>query len=1104
MVSFTASMLIFVTENFRYLMERISQAFFSMRMMASAMIVFLVAIAAATLLESQYDIQTAKILVYNAKWFEILLVYLGLNLIANIIRYNMFQRDKIAMLSFHLSFIIILIGAGITRYISFEGMMMIREGEQSNVIYLSEPHLWFKVNDGKMQYSYSERMFMSEVTSNDFSIPVDFPGHNKPITIEYVNFQKKMIDSLVVNDSIRSVALEIITDGMKSNYINEGGFLMAGNVAVSFEKKDAMPGVLLYKKGAKIMVKANEPIRYLPMAEMQKARQTGQNVPDSLFVEIPANTEAPFQTTTLYQIGGQQLVFKQVINHARLMLMPSGKKNVGTDILTVRISDGNEERLVQLKGGSGAVPDHEVFQFNGLTYEMEYGSIQKIIPFYIACKDFQLVKYPGSDAPSSYASEVQVIDKEKNFTRDQRIFMNNVMDYRGYRFFQSSYDLDIPSTPENEEGTRLSVNADHAGTMVTYIGYLLMSIGMILSLFAPAGRFRELNDKLNKSKIAREKLSGLSVLLMFFVFSSFQAVNAQDEHDQDHAGHDHDHTEQTAPTKQPVGKPQFGVMSTDHSEDVASLLVQDFQGRIVPLHTLCLNLLRKIYRADNYEEYNAVQTIMSMHMYPDYWYDKKIVYVSKNLRDQLGIKGNYAAVKDLLNERNEFKLAKEHAIAFQKLESKRNEFDKNLIKLVDRYQVVQSFPSWSYMRLVPLKNAPNNTWYVPIDERVYQTDSVAFFTSLGYFKELFVASNSNDYSAANDQLSKFKELQRTVSKKIVPSEAAVNVEISYNKMNIFKQTYRLYLMIGLLMLIFQVVQLFVKVKPSVTKLFKWLRWIGVGLLVVTFVYHGTGLGFRWFISGHAPWSNGYEAVVFIAWITMIAGFLFSPKNPFILVGTAILASMMVFVTEMNLLDPEVTPLQPVLKSYWLMIHVAIITGSYGFLGLSAILGLLNLFLYTFRTSKNGKIISLNINELTYVSEMSMTIGLFMLTIGTFLGGIWANESWGRYWGWDPKETWALVSVLVYAVILHLRYIPALKGKFVFNVVGFWGYSAILFTFFGVNFYLVGLHSYAQGDGLGTIPSWIIVTVIIAVLFTAVAAWRNKTYAKSALTQLENE
>jgi cytochrome c-type biogenesis protein CcsB len=252
---------------------------------------------------------------------------------------------------------------------------------------------------------------------------------------------------------------------------------------------------------------------------------------------------------------------------------------------------------------------------------------------------------------------------------------------------------------------------------------------------------------------------------------------------------------------------------------------------------------------------------------------------------------------------------------------------------------------------------------------------------------------------------------------------------------------------------------------------------------------------RWYISGHAPWSNGYEAVVFIAWVTMIAGFSFMRKNAVIIAGTAVLASLMVFVTEMNLLDPEITPLVPVLKSYWLMIHVAIITGSYGFLGLAAILAILNLNLYIFRTKKNGELVTININELTYVSEMTMTIGLFMLTIGTFLGGIWANESWGRYWGWDPKETWALVSVLVYAVILHLRYIPALKGKFVFNVVSLWGYSAILFTFFGVNFFLVGLHSYAQGDGFAKLPNWVYVTVGLFVLFTIVAAIRNRNYKK---------
>jgi cytochrome c biogenesis factor len=119
----------------------------------------------------------------------------------------------------------------------------------------------------------------------------------------------------------------------------------------------------------------------------------------------------------------------------------------------------------------------------------------------------------------------------------------------------------------------------------------------------------------------------------------------------------------------------------------------------------------------------------------------------------------------------------------------------------------------------------------------------------------------------------------------------------------------------------------------------------------------------------------------------------------------------------------------------------------------------------------------------------------MLTIGTFLGGVWANESWGRYWGWDPKETWALVSVLVYAVILHLRYIPALSGKFTFNVVSFWGYSAILFTFFGVNFYLVGLHSYAQGEGLGQFPDWILYTALGFLALTIIAGIKNNQYGQ---------
>lgn len=1075
-------------------MDRILSSLFSMRMMAVAMIIFLVAIGGATLIESTYDIQTAKILIYNALWFEILLAYLTIILIANIFRYRMYQREKIAMFMFHLSFIVIIIGAAVTRFVSFEGLMLIREGSQSNFIYSHEPHLWFRINDGKLQYTYAEKMYMTELKPmgmelNDFSIPVEFPNHKSPIRIEYVGFRNNLVDTLVVNDSINGQVLEIMTNGMQPNHVEPGGFLMIGDVALSFEKKDAMPGIEVFREGQKVMMKSKVPMRYLPMSEMQKFRQSGMDVPDSLFIEVPTDSAVPFMTTTLYQTGQQQFVFKQVLNHAKRMLLPSGRKDVGTDYLTVRITDGKESKLVDLEGGINAIPEREVFTLGGLTYEMEYGSTRIDLPFAIACRDFQLDRYPGSDAPSSFASEVTIIDEKNNYKRDQRIFMNNVMDYQGYRFFQSAYDPD-------EKGTRLSVNHDWWGTNITYVGYLLMSIGMILSLFAPVGRFRELNGLLKKSREKREKLTKMIVLGLFMASSASFAQDHDHSHE-DHAGHEHSASTQV---NAPAQKPVFTIMSREHAEQLSSLLVQDFDGRIVPMHTVCDQIMRKVHRDNSFEGYNAVQVVMSMHMYPNYWLDKKVIHVSSNLRDRYKV-GEFASYRELASENGDFKWMEDYQKSHQKLESRRDEFDKKLIKLVEKFQVMQSVFSWQYMRIIPVKGEANNKWYVPLSSELMQLDSTSSSLALRYISGLDQAAKTGKYGETEDFLVELKKFQREAGAKVVPSESAVNIEISYNKMNIFKNTYRSYLLVGFILLMIFFVRIFVKPSDRTARIFRILSKVMTALLIVFFVYHGVGLGFRWYISGHAPWSNGYEAVVFIAWVTMIAGFVFSSKNPVVLAGTAVLASMMIFVTEMNLMDPEITPLQPVLKSYWLMIHVAIITGSYGFLGLGAILGFLNLWLYIFRNKRNGQIVTLNINELTYVSEMTITIGLFMLTIGTFLGGVWANESWGRYWGWDPKETWALVSVLVYAVILHLRYIPSLKSKFLFNVVSLWGYSAILFTFFGVNFYLVGLHSYAQGEGLGTFPTWLWMVMISFIIFTIIAVLRNRIYSRHVNSEI---
>lgn len=1069
-------------------MEKFARNFFSMRMMAVAMFVFLIVIAIATFIESAYDIQTARIVVYNAKWFEILLVYLGINLIANIFRYRMFQREKIAMLMFHLAFIVMLIGAGITRYISFEGLMIIKEGSSSNFIYSAEPNLWFKINDGKKQYTYNQQMYMSEATSNDFSIDVDFPDHKTPITIEYVEFMKNRIDSLVIHDSIQGSAFELVTNGMQSNFVTEGDFLMVGDVAISYNKEDAMPGVSLFIDGNKAMIKTQVPIRSISMAML---RQAGQEPNDSMYVELPLDTLVSFESATLYGLtSGEQFAFKGVVKHAKKVLMPSATKNAGSDYLVVKVKDGDKETIVSLKGGKDAIPDHEVFEFNGLVYEMEYGSMKIELPFSIACRDFQLDRYPGSNSPSSFASEVTIIDEEKDYKRDQRIFMNNVMDYRGYRFFQSSYEPD-------ESGTRLSVNHDWWGTNISYLGYLMMGIGMLLSLIAPVGRFRELNTLLKKSREKRKTMA----MLLFIVGLGF--CSQAQEHS-DHDGHNH-----AAPVQEslrPKVEPTFHVMSEEHSDEAASLLVQDFRGRIIPLHTLCDELLRKLYRDNKYKEYNALQTVMSMHMHPDYWMNEPVIYVSTKggLREKVGAKDGYVSFMDLANPDYSFKLIGDYEKAHQKLESRRDEYDKQLIKLEEKFEVAEAIFSWRYMNIIPVEEDPNQTWYSPLNLKLLEVDTSGIKKGIRYLAALDSASsNLGAWSTATRALDNLKAFQYEEGKKVVPDASKVAMEIRYNKMGVFKNSYRSYLLLGVLALIIFFVKIFLQPKEKTEKLFKRISLVITVLMGVIFLYHGYGLYMRWAISGHAPWSNGYEAVVFIAWASMLFGLIFSRKNAVVLAGTAILASLMIFVTEMNLMDPEITPLQPVLKSYWLMIHVAIITGSYGPLGISCILGIMNLLLYIFRNKKNGKIVTLNINELTYVSEMTMTIGVFMLTIGTFLGGIWANESWGRYWGWDPKETWALVAVLTYAVILHLRYIPSLKSKFTFNAVSMWGYSSVLFTFFGVNFYLVGLHSYAQGEGLGRIPNSLIITVIIFVVFTALAAWRNKVY-KHSLNDTNND
>lgn len=1059
-----------------------------MRAMAMGLFVFLSAIAIATFIESSEDTQAAKLWIYNAKWFELLLAFLSVNLIANIFRYQMWKREKIALFLFHLSFIVIIIGSWITRYVSYEGMMMIREGQVSNTVYTSDPYLWVNINDGKMQYTNDVKAFMAEsYPFNSASMDIDFPNHKTPVSIEYVDFKSKQIDTIEMNSKYKTSALDIVTDGMKSNYIINDEVFSLNGLDISFSDQ-LVNGVNVYRKNDTLRLRPNMPLQYIPMKEMQKARQSGVAPPDSVFVKVAPGQEIVFATTTLYQINGQQFVFKQEIPNVGKKLVPSGRKDAGSDYLTVKITDGSKSKIVRLEGGLKTVGVPAFFEFNGLNYRMEYGMKRIKIPFYMKCNDFMLDRYPGSDMPSSYASDLQVLDTANNEFGTKRVFMNHVLDYGGYRFFQSSYDAD-------EKGTVLSVNHDFWGTNVSYLGYLMLFIGMIFSLFAPTSRFRELLRNLIQSN-AKKTMSLLFVLGSLTAFAQNTPEHEHNhDHNHDHEHHDHSHEQQKMPAA--PANPVVYFMSEDQSDELATLLVQDNKGRIIPMHTMCDQILRKLYRAKKYEGRNAVQTVISMHMYPDYWMNQKIIWVPLATREPYNLT-EYVSLRELTDEAGNFKFITDYNTALRKTEVQQSEAQKKLIKLGEKYQVLMEVINWNFMKIIPMKGDKANRWFMPFNQELMMKDSVTSRLALTYISSLNdIAKSNGNFAKATKLLNELKKAQRAIApKSILPSETHVKVEVSYNKMGIFKNTEYSYLLLGLgLMIVFFVRVLFNPSQKS-EKRYMNVRKVSIFLLMIIFLYHGAGLGMRWYVSGHAPWSDGYEAVVFIAWVTMLAGLIFSKGNAGILAGATLLAAFMIMVTELNLLDPEITNLQPVLKSYWLMIHVAIITGSYAFLGLACILGIFNLILYIFRSEKNGKTVTKNINELTYVSEMTMTVGLFMLTIGTFLGGIWANESWGRYWGWDPKETWALVSVLVYAIILHFRYIPGMKGKFTFNVASMWAYAAILFTFFGVNFILVGLHSYANGDGSVNLPISVWISVAAFLALTITASVRNKKYIQT--------
>ena len=1043
-------------------MKKILDLFYSTRLTAILFILFAVAMGIATFIENDYGTQTSKALVYNAWWFEAIMVFFMINFFGNIFRYRLHKKEKWAVLMFHLSFLLILIGAAVTRYIGFEGIMLINEGETTNTFLSETTYVNIIVDNNELQKIKHEPIMLSTWGTNTWSYKDDFKTKSYKVDlVDYIPWaEKKLVDD--ENGVEHLFLVESSSGNRHEHYIKAGTVQNIHNILVGYESNDRNASINIFKEDGslKILTKSNGDFQV--MATQQKGLISKDSVQD-------------FKLRSLYNVAGLPFVVPQYPTKGTMKTV-SGPKNKETlDVIVLEVTADDETKKIELTGGKFNNDNSQEFTLNGLNFRMWYGAKVLETPFKVKLNDFQLEKYPGSESAASFASEITVIDDKETF--DYRIYMNHILEHKGYKLFQASYDLS-----GEVEQTHLSVNHDFWGTLITYLGYSFLYTGLICIFFAKYTRFDYLKNSLKKIK--KKKLI-MSIMLAFFL-TSFSYSQHADLHQSNKIS-----------DKQVDSILKSNLISLEHAENFNKLIIQDGGGRMKPAHTFASELVRKVSQTETLHGMKPSQVLLSIIENPILWYEVPAVHLEKKnlkIRKQLGLPDDakYARLSDFFTDKAAYKIRKD--VAEAQKNNVKSYFDKDLIKIDKRVGLLYGAIAGGILKIYPIPNDENNTWVSQPETLMTKgfkgQDSTFVRKSLPLYVQLLqTAKRTGDYTKANKVLTGIKKYQKTVGSEVYPSDKQIDYEIAYNKYSVFSKLVRYYGFTSLLLIIFVVTQIFSNKK--------WVNYIIKALIVIVacfFALHTLGLAARWYISGNAPWSNAYESVIFVAWATMLFGLFLGKKSSLTIAATAFITAVTLFFASQSWLDPEIANLQPVLNSWWLKVHVSIIVASYGPFTLGLILGIFSLFLMTFTNEKNKKRIDLNIKELTIINEMAITVGLVMLTIGTFLGGMWANESWGRYWGWDPKETWALISVMVYAFVLHMRLIPGLRGKYTFNLWSIIAYASIMMTYFGVNFYLSGLHSYASGDRVIT-PTTVYYCVGFVVILGTFSWFKYKKHYK---------
>lgn len=650
-----------------------------------------------------------------------------------------------------------------------------------------------------------------------------------------------------------------------------------------------------------------------------------------------------------------------------------------------------------------------------MAQDEEQGMKEEKLPFSLCLKKFEAKMHDGTNAVADYSSKFTVTDGDE--TSEGKVSMNNIYSHRSYRLYQSSYD-------EDGKGSVLAINADPYGIPVTYTGYALLFISLVWMLFDPKGGYR----KLLKSPLLKK---GALITALILSMGNIQTLHAESA----------------------TGNLQNAVLPKETAEKFGELHIL-YNDRICPVQTFALDFCKKIYGARSYQGLTAEQVISGWVFYGNTWANEPFIKIkSGEMKTAMNLP-DYASLNTFFNREMGGYTIGQYVQEYYN--GQQDKFHQQAADIDGKIQIIMELREGISLKVLPYtftKNvkatkdhsfikAGTTTWFSPVDKLPQAVEHQHALYIRNVFSLLNGDVKAGNISRVNEFFVKMKKYQEVSSGNSLPTATQYKAERINNAFPFATILFMANLTLGFIALFYTIYRMTKKREIKVLNIALPIL-LGVSFLALTF-----GLALRWIISGNIPMSNGYESMLTVAWFVMLISILMQLRIRIVMVFGFLISGFFLLVSHINQMDPAIGQMMPVLNSPLLSIHVSIIMMSYALLSLTFICGIMGICLRSYG------------EELQALSRIFLYPALTTMGFGIFIGAIWANVSWGNYWSWDSKETWALITFMIYAVVVHTQSLPVFRKPLVYHIYITLAFLSIAMTYFGVNYFLTGMHSYA--------------------------------------------